>query len=99
MLPHNQEHKPLFEVTALDDAPCPLRAEEVMDALQDHIISVLVVNITMAATDQEAVALEQQLQMDVHISSQEVCAILLHSRQSVNDTFLALAPPLLSRPN
>jgi len=99
MLPHNQEHKPLFEVTALDDAICPLHAEEVVDAFQDHIVTVLVVNVTMAATDQEAVALEQQLQMDVHISSQEVYAILLHSRQSVNDTFLVSAPLLLSRSN
>jgi len=83
----------------LDDDLCPLHAEEVLDALQDRIISVLVVNTMLAAMAQEVVTLEQQLLMDVHISSQEVYAILLPSRQSVNDMFLVSALPLLYKPN
>jgi len=96
---HNQEHKPLFGAMTLDDDLCPLHAEEVLDALQDCIVSVLVVNIVLAAMAQEVVTLDQQLLMDVRISSQEVCAMLLRSRQSVNDTFLASALPSLYKPN
>ena len=72
---------------------CLLHADEVLDVLQDHIILVLVVNTMLAAMAQEVVTLEQHLLMDVHISFQEVYAILLPSRQSENNTFLASALP------
>ena len=77
----------------LDDDLCPLHAEEVLDVLQDRIILELVVNTMLAAMAQEVVTLGQHLLMDVHILFQEVYAILLPSRQSVNDTFLASALP------
>jgi len=55
--------------------------EEVVDTLLDRIILVLVVK--------EVVTFEHLLLMDVHISFLEVHVMLLHSRQSMNDTFLA----------
>ena len=77
----------------LDDDLCPFHEEEVLDVHQDHIISVLVVNTILVVMAQEVVTLEQHLLMDVHISFQEVYAILLPSRQSENNTFLASALP------
>ena len=77
----------------LDDDLCPLHAEEVRDVLQDRIILDLVGNTILAAMAQEVVTLGQHLLMDVHILFQEVYAILLPSRQSENNTFLASALP------
>jgi len=75
----------------LDDDLCPLHAEEVMGALQDRIVLELVVNATLAAIAQEVATLGQHPLMDAHILFREVHAMLLPSRQSVNDTFLVSA--------
>jgi len=70
--------------------------EEVVDALQDHITLVLVVNTILEV--KEVVTLERQLRMDVHISSREVHVIPLHNRQSANNTFLVSIPHPLNKP-
>jgi len=57
--------------------------EEVVDTLLDHIILVLVVK--------EVVTFEHLLLMDVRILFLEVYAMLLHSRQSMNNAFLVSA--------
>jgi len=57
--------------------------EEVADTLPDHIILVLTVK--------EVVVFEHLLLMDIRILSREVCVIPLHSRESMNNTFLVLA--------